>query len=379
MTEKKDLLLNGANGATPDYMQGVGDEDFGGGMDGTGYPRLAFKLARFRLRQGEDEIVLPSNSIEVIILKDYPAISRIYFDSRFDSSGEDDNRPACASADGEHPISTIAEPQNNICATCPQNQKGSRITEDGGKARACGFYKRLVVLIKGHEDVGPVVADVKSMSIFGDSNSGENLWTLKAYFARLKQNGVMPYHLWTELTFDTDESVPKVLFRPMSYVEKPTFVNVVTPMIATPDGKQLLLDMSDTSKVRIEGEDGGGQLALPAGKKPAHLTAPEEEEEDDSETEPSIAEQVAALGTALNDAIAAKDFAAAAEIQGQLDALTGEEEKPAASAKKKATKKKATKKVAAKAKPEPTEEVPTGDSETGFDDELDSALKDFGF
>ena len=139
MTDSKDLLLNGANGATPDYMQGVGDqEEFGGGMDGTGYPRLAFKLARFRLRQGEEEIVMPANSLDIIILRDYPAISRIYFGKGFDGS-DDDNRPNCASADGERPISTIAEPQNNICSTCPQNQKGSSIKDDGRKTRACSF------------------------------------------------------------------------------------------------------------------------------------------------------------------------------------------------------------------------------------------------
>lgn len=311
-----DKLLNGAAGAVPDYMQGVGSEqEFGGGMDGGSFPRLAFKGNRFRLRQGDDEIVLPDNSLETIILKDYPHISRIYFDTRYSGSGENE-RPSCASADGEFPLSNIAVPQNNNCALCPQNQKGSVITDDGRKSRACGFFKRIVLTIKGYEDVGPIVCDVKSMSLFGDSKPNDNLWTLKAYFARLKANNTQPFQLVTKISFDVDSSVPVVLFEPLGYVDADTFESLVTPLVNTPDGLAQLELLTDTNTIRVEDEDnrttakpGTGPL-LPE-SKPAHLESPE-----------------VSLQAQLDDAIADGDFLLAAKLQEKILAADPGTEEP---------------------------------------------------
>jgi len=308
-----DKLLTGVQGAAPSYMAGVGDEqDFGGGMDGNAYPRLAFKGSRFRLRNGDDEIVMKETELDVIILRDYPHISRIFFEDGYDAEGG--SRPSCGSADGEHPLSTIPVPQANACATCPQNEKGSNITDDGKKTRACGFYKRLIVMIIGYEDVGPVVADMKSMTLFGDSKPGENQWTLKAYFQRLKSNNTLPFQLITRLSFDTDMSVPKVLLQPVGYVTETTFTNEVAPLVATPDGEKLLLEMSDTASMRVLGEDDeGGQMALPAGKKPAYLDAPKPQPTPASTPEPNIADQLTA-------AVNAGDYALAGKLQAEMEA-----------------------------------------------------------
>lgn len=439
------LLMNGANGATPSYMSGVGDDSaFGEGMDGGGFPRLAFKGGRFRLRQGDEEIVMDSTKLQVIILKDFPAISRIFFAGAYDPDG--DGKPACASADGEVPISTIASPQHKNCAMCPQNEKGSVITDDGRKSRACSFFKRLVILIKGYEDVGPVVTDIKAMSLFGDSQSGENLWSLKAYFARLKTNGVQPFHIVTELSFDTDESVPKVLFRPLGYVDEKAFADDVTPLIATPDGVATLELMVDTSSVKIDGDQtsagSGFRDKLLEGDKPKHLEAPAEV------VEPSLEEQLAkavadsnfelagaiqkkiadskvadapkqepppvtakpelsaqdivdGMKVDIKKAVAASDYALAGELQGKMEAFINgnkvDSSAPDASGELTPAQKGALTRAANKKKKEeadareaasvaaaadqPADATPaaTGDTGEGFGDELDEALKDFGF
>ena len=315
--------LMGGKAPVPAYMAGVGtDTDFGGGMDGNMYPRLAFKGGRFRIRNGEDEIVIKEVELDVVILKDYPHISRIFFDSSYDPD-EGGGRPACASADGVNPLSTIPAPQNGLCATCPQNEKGSNITDDGKKSRACGFFKRLVVMVIGYEDIGPVIADMKSMTLFGESDTSANWWSLKAYFARLKQNGVLPFQIVTKLGFDTNESVPKVMFQPSEYVAEAVFTQHIAPMVATPDGEALMLEMTDTATMKTVGEEDGGdaKMALPAGAKPAYLDGPKQPEADKKTPAPTNVTPIktaVTLEDQLATALAASDYALAAEIQTEI-------------------------------------------------------------
>ncbi len=398
MTESNDLLMNGANGAVPDYMKGVGEEDFGGGMDGGSYPRLAFKGSRFRLRQGDEEIVLEDNTIETIILRDFPAVSRIFFGEAYDPEG--DGKPACASADGEHPVSTLATPQSNNCATCPQNQKGSAITDDGRKSRACGFYKRLIILIKGHEEVGPIICDVKAMSLFGDSKPNDNWWSLKAYIGRLKSNGVKFINMVTAITFDTDSSVPKVLFSPVKFVDERLFIDTVAPLVNTPDGTLLLEEMADTSKVRFEGEEDDAKSdPMLSGPKPDYMGAGEKPALPPAEPEPDPAEKkqafidglkvdlkIAADGGHYEEAAALQKRIAVEEAGGVdkpeesegAEALTPAQKSAITRKKNKAIKDAAAQKAADEAQIDQPEENKVV-SEAGFDDELEGALKDFGF
>lgn len=345
-------ILNGANApAQPDYMSGVGDQDeFGQGMDGGGFPRLAFKGSRFRLRQGEDETVLEETKLDVIVLRDYPAISRLFFQDGYDSDGG--SRPSCASADGEAPIASAAYPQSNTCATCKQNEKGSAVTDDGRKSRACSFYKRLVIMIVGYEDVGPVVVDVKSMSLFGDSRPNDDQWTLKTYFRRLHSNNCKPFQIVTQIAFDIDSSVPKVLFRALSWVDEGAFTEHVAPLIGTPDGQLQLEEMADTNSVRTGDADGDAAPAsgVLAQDKPKHLEAPTPDAEPTPAAEPSkemTPQQKAAVTRKAN---AAKKKQEAAEA------------------------------AAAPPAPEPTPEPEPEPAEVGTADaEMEKALQDFGF
>ena len=373
-----DNPMNGAGSQVPDYMQGVGDGmQFGEGMDGEGFPRLAFKGSRFRLRQGGEETVLPETELDVIILKDHPAVSRLYYKQGATGEGED-NRPLCASSDGVLPLASVPNPPSDECKSCPMNEKGSAFTDDGRKARACGFYKRIVLLIKGYETVGPVIADIRSMSLFGDGKPDENQWSLKLYFARLRKHDKPAFQMITTLTFDLDESVPKILFSPKAYVPKEMFLEYVMPLVNTPDGLLALEDMSDTGKVRFEdagdggfrdklleeatpdhmiegGGSGGPALPAPqpgarvieepqipleaqlakavadadfalAGELQGKINAREAEPvpKPEEPAAPTVAERLVALEHKLAQAIARTDFAGAAEIQERIKALTPE-------------------------------------------------------
>jgi hypothetical protein len=224
----------------------------------------------------------------------------------------------------------VADKQADRCDLCPQNVKGSSLTDDGRKSRACSYYKRLVVTLPTYPEYGPLVADIKAMSLFGESNPDANQWNLKTYFRRILTNGAKPYQVVTQVEFDTDESVPKLFFGAKAFVDEDTYRELVEPLVFTPDGQLQLTELADTSKVRTGDDDSaGGATAMKDqlldGPKPAHL-------EDKSEPEP--------------------------------------EPEPA---KPKVTKKKVAKKVEAKPEPEPEAEEKEAPSE------MEQALADLGF
>ena len=55
--------------------------------------------------------------------------------------------PSCVSYDGKKPHDSSMAKQNDICATCPKNMWGSKITPRGKKAKACLDIKQLLVFV----------------------------------------------------------------------------------------------------------------------------------------------------------------------------------------------------------------------------------------
>jgi len=344
---QQDLLIPGQKNLAnqPDFaQQEEGQSSLLGDLGGAGYTRLTFKGNRFRVIHGEEETVLEENKLPVIMLDAFPKVSRIYYEGSYD--GETKERPKCASADGEVPLPHIEEPQSDKCQMCPQNQKGSAISDDGGKRRACGFFKRACFLLVDYPDLGPVVSDLKALSMFGESYPDSGHLNLRAYADKLDKHRTKPEALITELSFDSNSSVPKILFRATSYVEEDFYFETIKPIL----DEAITAAMVDTTQIRC-GEDGDNPPAAPAGggfrdkmleNKPAHAEAGEEGDGEGEETAPS---------------------------------------KPATTkkkvAKKKTTKKKVAKKVAAKPKPEPEPEPEFEEDDEEFDAELEAALAEW--
>ena len=125
--------------------------------------RIAFKNGRFVIKAGNgQERALQQLHLDVVIVGAHDYISRIYYEGKYAPGMK--ARPVCFSSDGNSPSRASAKPQSAICASCPQNQKGS--AENNGKA--CGFFKRLVVMINGKGSL--FIVDAKSQSIFGTGN-----------------------------------------------------------------------------------------------------------------------------------------------------------------------------------------------------------------
>jgi hypothetical protein len=338
-----------------------------GDLGGASFPRLTFKSNRFRVIVGEEETVLEETRLNTILLDAYPKVSRIFFKGSYGDDGAD-TRPTCASADGEVPLPTVAEPQSNRCSTCPQNEKGSSVGDDGGKRRACSFFKRVVFLLLDYPEFGPVVSDLKSMSLFGDSYADKGYLNLRAYADMLARHRTKPEAVVTELSFDTNASVPKVLFRAVAYVEEDTYFKEVEPLLTS--GQTAAL--ADCTQIRTEGSHAQGAAPEQGGfrdklleNKPQH--AQKEEAQKEAEEKPAAPTQTKGVRKKRTSkkapATPEPEVAAHPKFCSDCGAKWGTCEHTAATTSK-----------AAKSAPVEAEE----EDESEFDKDLQAALAEYG-
>jgi hypothetical protein len=206
-------IFSGGNPSVPAHLrdvQGGLTDSIASTIGGDAIPTIGLKGSRFRLKEGSQELaVRDEHYLDVVIVAAAPAISRIYYAQSFGS--DEQQKPACFSADGVKPSAESEMPQCTSCALCPQNEKGSRISDNGQAAKACSYYRRLGVALLG-DDSGKVYRlDVKSLGLFGEgSGLGKSF---NEYVKFLRSRNAELTTLVTRLTFDTDASVPKLLFQ----------------------------------------------------------------------------------------------------------------------------------------------------------------------
>jgi hypothetical protein len=272
------LFNSGAAVAVPAYLRATADSvtsQIGGGM-GSGRNRIGLKGARFRLVQAGQEIAVKDEPyLDVVILGANVAINRTFYAGTYDPSVK--TPPACFSVDGISPAKDSVEPQSSKCATCPQNEKGSKVFE-GRKARACAFSKRLAVMLSGDPEREVYQLDVKALSLFGDGIDAKGLYTLSGYAKFLAARGVRAEGLVTRLSFDTASSVPKMYFTPQSFIAEEEFA-AVAKLAKSAEVKSMLEVNASTVDLsgEVSMEDDGGfstPAAAPALAAPAPTAEP---------------------------------------------------------------------------------------------------------
>lgn len=236
-----DLILNVDQPLTlPSYLQGTDFKVSDGLLAtiGQGGNRIGLKGNRFRqVINGKEEGVWDENYLDVIILGAVPAISRVYYEGAYEQDVK--AAPTCYSADGIAPPDDVKNKQSDKCATCPQNQKGSKII-NGNKIKACGFFQRLIVMLAGDLEGVTYRLDVKSMGIFGESHANVNKYNIRDYTKFVSNRGVDVAQIVTRLSFDTDSSVPKLLFQPSRFIEADEFA-VVSEKVRSKEVEQMLV------------------------------------------------------------------------------------------------------------------------------------------
>jgi len=181
------------------------------GGTGESYPRISIKGARFRIIDGDTETVLDSTTLEVVIVGANPRLSKIWYAKQWTPDAEP-SAPDCYSLDGIGPDPQATNPQNDLCASCPQNAWGSKVTPQGQQIKACADQKRLAV-VAADDPNGPVyLLQVTPAALKG----------LNQYQKELSVRGIPPEIVKTKVSFDTDASFPKLKFSFGGFLEEDT-------------------------------------------------------------------------------------------------------------------------------------------------------------
>ena len=222
----------------PKRFQNRGEQPSLGEGISSGFPIIRIRGSKWRLSTGKgEEAVVPSNTIDVVILRSPAFASRAYYKGY--KQGQKGERPICSSLQGKRPDADVEDKQSDLCDTCKRNQ--TYTNDKGIKVRDCSNGKRLAVLpwidwtteLLGKPLIRPCLLRIP----------GASLQALKAYGEELGRAGVPYYGLLTRLSFDEDMEYPKIIF------------NYNTEVQLDDDSAALIDEMRETADARtITGE-----------------------------------------------------------------------------------------------------------------------------
>ena len=190
------------------------DEDTKAVAGGMGGKRISIKGGRFRKMVGGKQVSMVEGSkMPVIIVKMAHAASRTYY---ADSYKEGDKvSPACWSTDGKVPDDVVRNKQASTCDSCPKSVKGSG---NGGTGSACRLQWRTAVILPHDPDGDVMQLVLPATSCFGKEENGR--WPFRPYIQMLASNNISAGAVVTQMEFDTNSPVPKILFSPIAAVDE---------------------------------------------------------------------------------------------------------------------------------------------------------------
>jgi hypothetical protein len=201
--------------------------------------RISLKGREFHIfKGGIEEGVLETKHADVVLVGAYPHISRIFFDKTYEEGVA--AAPVCYSTNGVTPAENSTVVQSEKCESCPQNVKGSSLNGEG-KSKACGFFRRVAVILSGDPDFTIYQLDLKSMSIWDDDKEGKGhngKFSFHNYAKKLAAHHIDPGLVITRLTFTAD-SVPALQFQAIGYINQEQAAKVVE-MVEAGDVKPVL-------------------------------------------------------------------------------------------------------------------------------------------
>lgn len=179
-----------------------------------GFPVISIKGKVFHVQRGEERTLVtrgedgePAASLETVIVAVNPNKSKVFYEHGYEEGST--AKPTCYSNDGIKPAANAESPQAKKCALCPHNQWGSRITDNGGKGKACTDHMRLAVAAPTQLN-DPMLLRVPAAS----------LKVLGQYGAQLAKRGVEPHNVITRIGFDYNVAHPALTFKAIRFVEE---------------------------------------------------------------------------------------------------------------------------------------------------------------
>jgi hypothetical protein len=232
----------------------------GGLAGGAEYPRISIKGSRFRIIEGGAENVLEDTKLSVVIVGANPRLSKTFYAKQWTPDSEPSS-PDCYSLDGVRPHPESSAPQNDLCASCPMNAWGSKVTPMGQQIKACADQKRLAV-VASNDTSGPIyLLQITPAALKG----------LGAYQKELSMRGIPVEAVKTVVTFDTDASFPKLMFKFGGFLDE-TEYNEIEGLF----GSDKVLEITGEKEVAVAP---AAEPKPKAAAKPAVKAKPEPEPE----------------------------------------------------------------------------------------------------
>lgn len=187
---------------------------------GSGFPVISIKGKTFAIvRDGERTVLtkdvdgekIPAPSIDVVLLKANKGTSKVFYAKGY-TEGAEGVKPDCFSNTGDKPDASVENPQAKSCATCPHNQWGSKVGENGSKGKACQDSVRMAIATPDLLN-DPYLLRVPPASIRALGEYGE----------MLKKRGVGYNMVVTKISFDMDAPTPKLVFKPVGFLDEAGF------------------------------------------------------------------------------------------------------------------------------------------------------------
>lgn len=190
---------------------------------GGGFKTLSIKSKVFSIVDGDaitmvtqkndDGDQVPASSVQVVIVASNPHKSKVYYNAGYTEGSTE--KPLCYSNNGIEPAPDATAAQAKKCAACPHNVFGSKITDNGSKAKACSDSMRLAVSPSGLID-DPMLLRVPAAS----------LRALGSYGSELAARGVLPHQVVTKIGFDYSVAYPALTFKAVGFVSESMAIDI---------------------------------------------------------------------------------------------------------------------------------------------------------
>jgi len=174
----------------------------GGLTSGSAFPKISIRASRFHLVEEGTTTTLPDLYLSTVIVGANPRVSKTFYAAQYDGSDEP-KAPDCYSLDGIKPAADATSQQSSLCANCPKNAWGSKITPQGKQAKACADKKRLAVL-PADDPHGSIYLLEVTPSAFPD---------FAQYVRNLQVRNIHVETVRTQIGFDNKASFPKLTFQ----------------------------------------------------------------------------------------------------------------------------------------------------------------------
>lgn len=244
---------------------------FAAAVSAGGFPVISIKGKVFHIQRGDERTLVtkgedgePSSSLNAVIVAANPSKSKVYYEHGYEEGSV--AKPTCYSNDGTAPAVDAENPQAKSCAACPHNLWGSRITDSGGKGKACSDSMRLAIAAPDQLN-DPMLLRVPAAS----------LKVLGQYGGQLAKRGVEPKHVVTKIGFDYNVAHPALTFKAVDFVSEAQLAEIETVITDEADtiGQITGLGDSVTPEVEHNAEAPAPKAAPKPAPKPKSAPKPE--------------------------------------------------------------------------------------------------------